>query len=232
MDHGTHWMQDATECGAAAAPAVRRDGETTGRDRRLPPWPRRLPDAAQLAALGSVLCLYRRLDAPLARWRCAGHAEAHACVDAGGAREWISVHDAVQACGSVDAGGGDRRCARAPDEDDDRLRLYLLPDTDFLAWERMVAALDAAPESIATARATTACATTAASLHARLLARIACSARRTRWLAMPLRLHVEPDAQGWRLTAIPAALSPLGRRVACCIARSEGAEPVGCLATS
>lgn len=192
-------------CGCAGSCFA--DARTTGpldfRERASAP--RRLPDAAQLAALGSVLCLYRYDDTPPVRWWAAGRARVHACVDATGAREWVSVHG---------ASGHDAR-AREDDADDDRLRFYLLPDTDFLAWERMTATL----ASAATQRAAA-----VQSLHARLLTRVAARVRRARWQALPLRLQAQPGAGGWRLTALPVDLSPLGRRVAETIARCEGAE--------
>ena len=163
--------------------------------------PRRLPDAGQLAALGSVLCLYRYDDTPPARWWAAGRALMHACVDATGAREWVSVHG---------ASGHDARAGQ-DGADDDRLRFYLLPDTDFLAWERMTATLASATTQRAAVQ----------SLHARMLARVAA---RARWQALPLRLQAQPGASGWRLTALPVDLSTLGRRVAETIACCEGAE--------
>lgn len=172
--------------------------------------PRPLPDAMQLAALGSVLCLYRDDDAPTVHgWWAAAHADVHACVDASGAREWVSVHGAP-------ANG----LPSSPAARHDRMRLYLLPDTDFLAWERMTATLAPATERDHSA----------APLHARLFTRLAASVRRMRWRALPLRLLAQPQshADRWRLTALPAALSPLGHRVATHIARCEGADFLSC----
>lgn len=80
-----------------------------------------LPTPHQLAALGPVLCAYRgRL---LDGWRAAVGATHGVCVDADGVREYVLLHDA-----------GGRVC----------WRLYLLPDSDFLAWESLTATLPAA----------------------------------------------------------------------------------------
>ena len=78
------------------------------------------PTPAQLATLGTVLCLYRADGNELGGWRQA--VRVHACqgVDSEGLRESLCF---------LDARG---RCV---------WRLYLLPDSDFLAWDRLVAAL-------------------------------------------------------------------------------------------
>src|SRR5690606_13289891 len=105
-----------------ALPAARRLPATP---RRLPmPRPMRLPVAwpapLQLAALGPVLCLHRADGSELAGWQQA--VKVHAChgVDSEGVHESLCFSDAQG------------RCA---------WRLYLLPDSDFLAWDRLLAAL-------------------------------------------------------------------------------------------
>ena len=185
---------------AMAAPASRRSG-------------RQLPDAMQLTALGSVLCLYRHDMSALAPGHAAVQAHVHARVDARGACEWLGFRDAdPRPTGCADDRAGRR------DEDEERLRLYLLPDTDFLAWERMTAALPVVPERPREA--------TSRSLHLRLLGRMTARCPAARWQAMALRLITRPEIAGPHLVAIPAALSPLGRRVADRIARDEGATPL------
>ncbi|HDX0915033.1 TPA: Hemin transport protein, partial [Stenotrophomonas maltophilia] len=83
------------------------------------------PTPAQLATLGTVLCLYHADGNELGGWRQA--VRVHACqgVDSEGLRESLCFLD------------GRGRCV---------WRLYLLPDSDFLAWDRLVAALPPGPE--------------------------------------------------------------------------------------
>lgn len=72
------------------------------------------PTPAQLATLGTVLCLYHADGNELGGWRQA--VRVHACqgVDSEGLRESLCFLD------------GRGRCV---------WRLYLLPDSDFLAWD-------------------------------------------------------------------------------------------------
>jgi len=96
----------------------------------LRPDPQRF--ARDLAALGPVFCLWARAPAsttPVSPAIAAGSPDSqvlarpgalsHACaVTLDGPREWITVHDQA----------GIARC-----------RLHLLPDTDYLAWDALVA---------------------------------------------------------------------------------------------
>lgn len=81
----------------------------------IPPAPA-LPSAAELSALGSVLCLYPSRHAELDGWRQAVRASTCSVPWADGAYESLRFHDA------------DGRCC---------WRLCLLPDSDFLAWEAL-----------------------------------------------------------------------------------------------
>lgn len=81
-----------------------------------PPCP-----AAALARLGPLLCLSRALEPHvLAGWSLARRVQPRICVDAEGPREALCFHAA-----------------------DGRLcwQLYLLPDSDWLAWDELVARL-------------------------------------------------------------------------------------------
>lgn len=83
-----------------------------------------LPTPRQLAALGPVLCAYRgRL---LDGWRAAVDATHGVCVDADGVYEYVLLRDRQG-----------RVC----------WHLYLLPDSDFLAWERLASALPGAAQA-------------------------------------------------------------------------------------
>lgn len=153
-----------------------------------------LPAAAELAALGAVLCVHpgelpiapRALDATV-------RAELQASVDVAGVREAIAFLDA------------DGRC---------RGRLYLLPDTDFLAWEALAARL---PQ-----RALERPAPGAAALCLRLRVRLSCPRRQ----AVALRLRAIAHGGRWVLRAAPTPLSALGLDLAHAIARAEDAEPM------
>ncbi|MFZ5656403.1 MAG: Hemin transport protein [Pseudomonadota bacterium] len=89
----------------------------------------RLPQAAQLAALGAVLCVYPAAPGgQLAGWARAVGCAAGAVADNDGPREWIDFFDA-----------GGRRC----------WRLHRLPDSDAQAWARLVAGLPPAADPAA-----------------------------------------------------------------------------------
>ena len=82
-----------------------------------------LPHPQQLAALGAVLCLYRmQRGGELSGWQQAQSASCEHVLDSEGLRESVRFHDR------------DGRCC---------WQLFLLPDTDFLAWEQMAAQLPA-----------------------------------------------------------------------------------------
>jgi hypothetical protein len=144
-----------------------------------------LPAPERLAAVATVLCVHpRRQRDVLAGWLAAR--EARRLGD--GASEALSFRDAAG-----------REC----------WRLYLLADSDFLAWDDAGAALAAAPARSG--------AWAAASRWLRRL--------RGGWRAQALRLSVLRDEAGHCvLLAEAAALSPLGRSQARRIAAAAGAR--------
>lgn len=151
--------------------------------------PSRLPTARQLASLGTVLCLYRTDSSELGGWKHA--VSAHACqgMDSEGIRESLCFADARGRC-----------C----------WRLYLLPDSDFLAWDRLVSAFPARPEPA-----------NEGSVAERLWRRLATRLGGEPWRMCALRLHVG-EAQS--LAASLASLSGPGAAAARRIARVEGAD--------
>lgn len=157
---------------------------------RRPPASLAWPAPAQLAGLGTVLCLYHADGSELAGWQQA--ASAHAChgVDSEG------IHESVCFC---DARG---RCV---------WRLYLLPDSDFLAWDRLVAQLPQQPALEA-----------GGNVGERLWRRLAGHLGGQRWRLCALRLHAVEQGSG--LAASLVRLSAPGTTTARRIARLEGAE--------
>lgn len=151
--------------------------------------PAQLPSPAQLAALGTVLCLYRPESSELGGWQHA--VSAHACqgVDSEGIRESLCFADARGRC-----------C----------WRLYLLPDSDFLAWDRLVSAYPARPETAFEG-----------GVAERLWRRLATKLGNETWRMCALRLQV---GEGNRLAASLASLSSMGAATARRIADVEGAE--------
>jgi hypothetical protein len=155
---------------------------------------RPLPAPAELAALGAVLCVHPG-ELPIAPQARAAivRAELQASVDMTGVREAIAFLDADGQC---------------------RGRLYLLPDTDFLAWEALAARL---PQ-----RALERPAPDATALCLRLRARLSCPRRQ----AVALRLRAIAHGGGWTVQAAATPLSALGLDLAHAIARAEDAEPM------
>ncbi len=154
-----------------------------------------LPQPHQLAALGAVLCQFRPgAGGELGGWAQAVRAETCTHVDSDGIHERLLF---------LDRGGS--VC----------WQLHLLPDTDFLAWERLGAGLPAQRES---RRAST-------GIAQRLWRRIA---DRDAWRLDAMRLHVLPATPGFAslrvLAASPAPLSPLGAEVARRIAQRQGID--------
>jgi hypothetical protein len=153
----------------------------------------RAPSRATIGARGVLL-----LDHPALG--LLGHcvaATAHTQVTAQGPREWLAFRDAE---GSTQA------------------KLYLLPDTDYLAWDEMAAACDLAPSTAAEPPGWHA--HTAFLRHA--LARIG-----THWRARLLTF--EHRALPWQHllgAKPPLRISLLGLELARVIARCEGAELV------
>ncbi|MCD9027503.1 Hemin transport protein [Luteimonas sp. BDR2-5] len=83
----------------------------------------RLPAPAQLAALGTVLCVHRPGSAAeLGGWTRAVHVEVHAGLDGDGVEESLRFFAADGSC-----------C----------WQLHLLPDSDFLGWSQVSAGLPA-----------------------------------------------------------------------------------------
>lgn len=153
-----------------------------------------LPCPQQLAALGTVLCLYRpQQGGELSGWAQSVRAEAQVGVDSDGLRESLSFFDR------------DGRCC---------WRLWLLPDSDFLAWDRLLASLPNRGVAVP-----------GDGIGERLWQRLARRLTSDSWRACVLRLHAMPPAPALRvLAASPAALSALGVGIAREIARAEGAE--------
>ena len=145
--------------------------------------------SAQLATLGTVLCLYHAdgnelgLAAGRTRARLPGRGRR-------GLRESLCFLD------------GRGRCV---------WRLYLLPDSDFLAWDQLVAALPPGPAH-----------DSEGSVGERLWRRLAGHLGGQRWRLCALRLHAADD--GRTLAASLSTLSSLGATAARRIARLEGAE--------
>ena len=144
-----------------------------------------------LAALGPLLCRYPVADVdPLGGWMQARHAVHVVHLDSDGPGEAIRF---------ADAGG---RCC---------WQLFLLPDSDYLEWSRLVGGLaPAAPVPHLPAARGSACAA------------IAHAIGQLSWRACPLRLYrVDPPPGGAWLAAAPARLSPAGQREAERLARAR-----------
>ncbi|PZQ20518.1 MAG: Hemin transport protein [Stenotrophomonas acidaminiphila] len=151
------------------------------------------PAAAQLAALGPVLCLYRtQQGSELAGWQQAVRVEAHTGVDSDGLDERLLFFDAQGRC-----------C----------WRLCLLPDSDFVAWDRLVASLPAGSDG------------EVAGLADRLWQRLAGRLLGGQWRACALQLHAVPRPASLPVLAASLSLmSPLGIATAQRIAQAEGAD--------
>jgi hypothetical protein len=159
----------------------------------------RLPTPDQLARLGVVLCLYRRQPGgELSGWSQSVRAEASAGVDSEGLRESLLFYDR------------DGQCC---------WRLYLLPDSDFLAWERLQETLPIQREVAPIA-----------SVGDRLLRRLTGRVRGGPWQASILRLHALPNGPGFSLShdtvlaASLGAVSALSAAMARRIAQDESAD--------
>jgi hypothetical protein len=154
-----------------------------------------LPHPRQLAALGTVLCLYRpQQGGELSGWAQAARVEAHAGVGSDGLRESLRFFD---------------RDGR------DCWRLCLLPDSDFLAWDELAARL---PQHAPAEQRE-------AGIGDRLWQRLARRLTGEQWRACALRLHALPQPFAPpALAASPAALSALGVAKAHEIAGAEAAE--------
>jgi len=145
------------------------------------------PDA--LAALGPVLCLHDARDRhPLSGWRRAVQVHAHVSLDSEGPSEALCFRSA------------DGECC---------WQLHRLPDSDFLAWERL---LDCVPVE--------AC---QADTHPGPRWRVVRLSAWPRWRPCALRLHAVPGLPAEQaLAAADVDLSRLGREAADRIARRLG----------
>ncbi len=153
--------------------------------------PARLPAAADLAGLGTVLCLYRAdQSSELAGWVQASSVVVHEAMDSDGLHESLWFFDA------------DRICC---------WRLYLLPDSDFLGWDRVVSQLPAADDASAAQ---------GAGVAERLWRRLAGRLAGDTWKACALRLHATVTVPS-ALAASVAPLSVLGASIAARIAGRE-----------
>jgi hypothetical protein len=153
-----------------------------------------LPRAQQLAALGTVLCLYRpQHGGELSGWAQASRAESQAGVDSDGLRESLAFFDE------------NGRCC---------WRLFLLPDSDFLAWDRLLARLPAREEVAP-----------ATGVGERLWRKLAGRLLGEQWQACVLKLHVLPSAARQPVLAASLdTLSALGASTARRIVEAEGAD--------
>ncbi|WP_368561686.1 Hemin transport protein [Pseudoxanthomonas sp. UTMC 1351] len=156
--------------------------------------PHVLPQPQQLAALGTVLCLYRlQHGTELAGWAQAAYAEAAVGVDSDGLRESVRFFDR------------DGRCC---------WRLHLLPDSDFLAWDRMMTSLPCAQETTERERG----------VAERLWWRMAGRLLGGHWRACTVRLYALARGASPVLAASLAPVSPLGATTARRIVDAEGVE--------
>jgi hypothetical protein len=157
--------------------------------------PRVLPQPRQLAALGTVLCLYRlQHGSELSGWAHAAYAEAAVGVDSDGLRESVRFFDS------------EGRCC---------WHLHLLPDSDFLGWDRMMASLPCSQEALGCERG----------VAERLWRRLAGRVRGEQWRACTVRLYALTQAGATPvLAASLAGVSPLGAAVARRIVDAEGVE--------
>ncbi|GGD43654.1 hypothetical protein [Pseudoxanthomonas indica] len=153
-----------------------------------------LPMPRQLAELGAVLCLYRAdHGSELGGWARATRVAVHAGLDSDGLREALHFFD------------GQGRCC---------WQVYLLPDSDFLAWDRLLAGLPKEQGG-----------EVCAGVGERLWRRLAGRLRGEQWRAAVLHLHaVRRDDGRDVLAASLASLSHLGASTAREIARAESAE--------
>ncbi|MDH5822953.1 Hemin transport protein [Luteimonas sp. RD2P54] len=154
-----------------------------------------LPRPRELAALGTVACLYpAQPGGELAGWCRAHRAVARSVMDSDGLQASLDFHD---------GGGG---CC---------WRLFLLPDSDFLAWERLASRLPAAAPPAA------------AGIADRLWRGLAGRLGTPRWQCSVLRLDVSNPGPGFAghalLSASLATVSDLGAAMAERIARQHAA---------
>ncbi|HAI94922.1 MAG TPA: Hemin transport protein [Xanthomonadaceae bacterium] len=147
-----------------------------------------MPAASALAALGPVLCMHRPGHGnELVGWSRAVHTESRVRMDS---------EDVIESLHFFDAAGG---CC---------WRLYLLPDSDFLAWDRLQSRLpgccDSEPRS---------------GIADRLWQRLAGTLRGGAWQLSAVRLHALREGARVCMAASATSLSLPGidrvRRIAC-----------------
>jgi hypothetical protein len=151
------------------------------------------PATTQLAALGPVLCLYRvEHGSELAGWQHAARVEVRTGVGSDGLDERLLFFDAHGRC-----------C----------WRLCLLPDSDFVAWDRLAASLPVGRD------------TDAGGLAERLWRRLSGCLLGGQWRACVLHLHAvsQPAALPVLAASLPL-MSALGTATAQRIAQAEGAH--------
>lgn len=150
-----------------------------------------MPHPGQLAALGIVLCLHRpALGSELEGWRRARSIAACQQLDSDGLHERLEFFDEQGQC-----------C----------WQLCLLPDSDFLAWDRLLAGVPAMIESAG------------AGVAERLWRRLASRLRGDVWQGTVLRLRAAGPL-GMVLAAQVATPSTLGLQVARRWRRGQSAE--------
>ena len=159
-----------------------------------------LPHPHELAALGAVLCLYRiQAGSELDGWSQAVRVSSDSAIDSDGLCESLQFFDRDGLC-----------C----------WRLYLLPNTDFLAWERLLAGLPVQrqPEH-------------GLGIRERLWRRVARHLGGPVWRANVLRFHAPPAGPGFAGQSLLAAslprLSACGAEVGRRIVRREGIDDAG-----
>ena len=161
------------------------------RPTRTPSCTNALPTPEALAALGTVLCVYRSrcgdgLGGELGGWLQAERGEAWCGIDSDGWQECLQFRDRSGDC-----------C----------WRLYLLPDSDFLAWERLQQAL---PRVDAPHAACRDCGLGRDDgVAGRLWRRLSLHLGGERWQLSALRLHALASSQGEPSTTLAASLAPL-----------------------
>lgn len=158
-----------------------------------------LPHPHELAALGVVLCLYRvHAGSELDGWSQAVRVNSDSALDSDGLCESLQFFDR------------DGQCC---------WRLYLLPDTDFLAWERLLSGLP------------TQCQPAGLGIRERLWRRVARHLGGPVWRANVLRFHAPPAGPGFAGQSLLAAslprLSTCGADVGRRIVRREGIDDAG-----
>jgi hypothetical protein len=152
-----------------------------------------VPSADALAALGTVLCVYRsRYGGELGGWAQAVSAEVRCGIDSDGWHECVQFRDLAGDC-----------C----------WRLYLLPESDFLAWEQIQSRLP----TIESWRPLT------GMVASRLWHRLSTRIDGDRWQSSVVRLHALRHPQP-SLAASLAPVSPLGAEMVQRVARIEGLD--------